>query len=169
MLSVRFNEVAAGVLDLRAAIPPTDLAPELRDLVTEGVLLRGGALVFARHADQADRTPGFAEDPICWECSMSSFHLDDVLPVHLGQLPGEPVISEPDQLLMLRHGLGFALEIARLVSALPAAVCCIVSANSTNGTFRFHQARQGESWLSPDLDAYRLEKLIVVEHGPASA
>jgi hypothetical protein len=71
-----------------------------------------------------------------------------VVPVHVGSLEdGEPVISDVDQVLILRHGLGFALEIVRLVRALPepVAVRCIVGANSTNGTFRFHRARRGES------------------------
>jgi hypothetical protein len=80
------------------------------------------------------------------------------------------VISEDDQVLMLRHGLGFALEIVRLVNELaePVAVRCIVSTNSANGTFRFHRARRGESWLTADLDSYSLEKLVVVDSGPSS-
>ena len=50
------------------------------------------------------------------------------------------MISEDDQVLMLCHGLGFAVR-------------CVVAANSTNGTFRFHRARPGESWLVADLDS----------------
>ena len=101
---------------------------------------------------------------------MSSFHLDDVVPVEVGSLEDEPVISEADQVVMLRHGLGFALEVVRLVRALPepVAVRCIVGANSTNGTFRFHRARRGESWLSSDVDDFLGDKLIVVDSGPAS-
>lgn len=77
---------------------------------------------------------------------------------------------EADQVVMLRHGWGFALAVARLVRALPepVAVRCIVGVNSTNGTFKFHQARRGESWLSPDVDTYSLDKMIVVDSGPAS-
>ncbi|WP_231114615.1 hypothetical protein [Lentzea aerocolonigenes] len=80
------------------------------------------------------------------------------------------MISEAGQVVMLRHGLGLALEVVRLVRALPepVAVRCIVSANSTNGTFRFHRARPGESWLGPDVDDYSGDKLIVVDSGSAS-
>lgn len=87
---------------------------------------------------------------------------------------GEPVISEEDQALMLRHGLGFALEVVRLVNELdePVAVRCIIATNTTNGMFRFHRARPGESWLTADLDSYSrgwpIQKQIVVDSGPAS-
>ena len=113
------------------------LAPELRELVAEGVVRRGEALVFAMHAGKVDGAPGNFPNLTLWECSVSSFHLDYVVPVAVGRSDdGEPVIGEADQVLMLRHGLGFALEVVRLVSALedPVPVCCIVGANSTNGT-----------------------------------
>jgi hypothetical protein len=44
-----------------------------------------------------------------------------------------------------------------------------VSANTTNGTFRFHRIRSGESWVDPDLDAYLSDKVVVVDSGPSSA
>jgi hypothetical protein len=44
----------------------------------------------------------------------------------------------------------------------------IVSANSTNGTFRFHRAQAGAPWLNPDMDAYPLDELIVVDSGPGN-
>ena len=54
------------------------------------------------------------------------------------------------------------LEFCRLVQALepPAPVRCIIAVNDTNGTFRFHQIRPGESWNSPGLDAVPLENRI---------
>jgi hypothetical protein len=174
VLNVRMNELAVTALGQagpRAAVPAEELAPQLRELVAEGVVRHGAALAFARHADQVEAPRSGGPDLTGWECATSSFHLDDVVPVHVGSLEdGEPVITEADQVLMLRHGLGFALEVVRLVRALPepVAVRCIVGANSTNGTFRFHRARPGESWLNPDVDAYSLDKLIVVDSGPPS-
>jgi hypothetical protein len=162
---------ALGQLAPPTAVPASELAPELRGLVADGVVRHGAALAFARHADHIEVPRSSVLDLTAWECATSSFHLDDVVPVHVGSLEdGEPVISEADQVLMLRHGLGFALEVVRLVRALPepVAVRCIVGANSTNGTFRFHRARRDESWLSPDVDAYSLDKLIVVDSGPPS-
>ncbi|MFC4858588.1 hypothetical protein [Actinophytocola glycyrrhizae] len=168
VLSVRMNDAAAGTLGPRPLV--AELTPRLRALVAEGVVLRGEVLVFAGHADRADTAD--RTDLTGWECTVSSFHLDDVVPVRVGHLDSrQPVVSEADQLLMLRHGVGFALEIVRLVRELPesVAVRCIVSANSTNGTFRFHRIRSGESWLQADLDGYRSEKVVVVDGGPSSA
>jgi len=61
------------------------------------------------------------------------------------------------------------LEFCRLVQALepPAPVRCIIAVNDTNGTFRFHQIRPGESWNSPGLDAHREDKMIVVDIKPS--
>ncbi|MFC7614319.1 hypothetical protein ACFQV2_13045 [Actinokineospora soli] len=171
MLNIRMNELAVGALGqagLRNAVPASELAPGLRTLVAGGVVRHGAALAFA---GQAQGPRAGEPDLTGWECATSSIHLEDVVPVQVGSLDdGEPVISEADQVVVLRHGLGFALEVVRLVRALPepVAVRCIVSANSTNGTFRFHRARPGESWLNPDLDAYPLDKLIVVDSGPGS-
>ena len=44
---------------------------------------------------------------------------------------------------------------------------CIIAVNDANGTFRSHQIRLGESWNSPDLDAHREGKMIVVDIEPA--
>lgn len=145
--------------------------PALRDLLAEGLVLRNEVLVFARHAGQADAAPAGFADLTAWECDRSSFHLDDVIPVERHQLPdGEPVISEADQVLMLRHGLGFAMAVAHLAAAQaePVAVCCIAGVNSTGGTFRFHRARPGQRWLATDLDGYLSEKIIAVEFTPAT-
>lgn len=174
VLNIRMNDLAieaCGQLAVPIAVPALELAPDLRELVADGVVRHGAALAFARDAERVKAPRSGAPDLTGWECSTSSFHLDDVVPVHVGLLEdGEPVISVADQVLMLRHGLGFALEVVRLVRALPepVAVRCIVGANSTNGTFRFHRARRGESWLNPDIDAYSLDKLIVVDSGPTS-
>ncbi|MER5569496.1 hypothetical protein ABT083_25260 [Streptomyces goshikiensis] len=69
------------------------------------------------------------------------------------------------------HGVAFALEFSRLVYALgpPNPVRCIVGANETNATFRFHQIRPGESWDMPDLDKYHLDRTVVADITPATA
>jgi len=46
-------------------------------------------------------------------------------------------------------------------------VRCIIAVNDTNGTFRSHQIRPGESGNSPDLDAHREDKMIVVDIEPS--
>jgi hypothetical protein len=174
VLNIRMNELAIGALaraGLADAVAAPELAPRLRTLEAEGVVRHGAALTFARYADHGDAPRPDSLDLTGWECTTNSFHLDDVVPVHVeSSVDGEPVINEADQVAMLRHGWGFALAVVRLVRELPepVAVRCIVGANSTNGTFRFHQARRGEPWLAPDVDTYPLDKLIVVDSGPAS-
>jgi hypothetical protein len=175
VITVRMNDLAADSLGMLGHLAGAgalgELVPGLRERVAEGIVRRGEVVVFRRDVG-ADRrvTPGQL-DLTGWECNTSSFHLEDVVPVEVTVLDsGQPVISEDDQRCLLVQGLGFAVQIGRLVRALdePVALRCIVSANSTNGTFRFHRIRPGESWGLPDLDTYLSEKLIEVDVGPMS-
>jgi hypothetical protein len=179
MLSVRMNEVAArsfGPAGLRDIVPPSELASGLRELVAQGVVLCGDLLVFThQRADaEAAMARGVSEELSGWECSVSSLHLEDEVPLPAdgGALrdDGELGFSAAEQVLMLRHGLGFAFEVVRLVRELPESVGvrCIVGANDSNGTFRFHRARAADIWMGPDLDGFELEQLVVVESGPYS-
>jgi hypothetical protein len=43
------------------------------------------------------------------------------------------------------------------------------AANMTNATFRFHQIRPGERWNLPDLDQFRLDKIIEIDTEPAAS
>ncbi|MER7860659.1 hypothetical protein ABTX61_16275 [Amycolatopsis japonica] len=114
VLNIRFNDLAAAALGQADAIPPGQLAPGLREMIADGVVLTGEVLTLGGIPGWAGRPPGRQADLTGWECFISSFHLEDHLPIDVGSLPeGEPVISEADQILMLRHGLGFALEIAK--------------------------------------------------------
>jgi hypothetical protein len=115
--------------------------------------------------------PGDFPDLTGWECFVNSFHLEDVVPVEVVVSDeGEPRISEADQLVLLCHGVAFALQVCRLAAGLqaPMAVRCVVATNSANGTFRFHRVRTGQDWVLPDLNDYRLEKVVVVEVQPSS-
>ncbi len=115
--------------------------------------------------------PGGFVDLTAWECSVNSFHLEDFVPVTVEVLDdGEPVIAESDQRLLLVHGLTLALHICNLGRSAepPLQIRCIVSASTTNGTFRFHRVRAGQHGHHPDLDGYTLEKLIVVDTGSPS-
>ncbi|WP_187452000.1 hypothetical protein [Streptomyces parvus] len=40
---------------------------------------------------------------------------------------------------------------------------CIIGANDTNATFRFHQSRPGESWNHPDLDSYQMDRMVLID------
>ncbi|TDB69893.1 hypothetical protein E1165_27345 [Micromonospora sp. KC723] len=90
------------------------------------------------------------QDLTGYECNYNSFHLEDYAPVQVTILDdGQPQISTEDQIVLLRLGMVVADAVLRLVRALPqpTAVRCIVLANDTNGTFRFHRIRPSEDWI----------------------
>ena len=170
VFTLRMNDSAADMLGLVAVEPPGGLSAGLRERAAQGIVRRGRVLTWASSVGGAAGAPSFFKDLTAWECSDSSFHLEDVVPVDVRTVDDAPVISEDDQRILLLHGVAFALEFSRLVYALdpPSPVRCILGANETNATFRFHQIRPGESWNVPDLDSYRLDKTIVIDIEPAN-
>ncbi|MFD8784786.1 hypothetical protein [Kitasatospora sp. NPDC059599] len=172
MLSLTMNDAAAEMLVLTGGAvltPPGGLAPGLRGRLAEGIARRGDVLTWADSTGNADGAPSFFGDLTGWECADSSFHLEDHVPVDVQIIDDAPQISQDDQRVLLLHGIAFAMEFRRLVTELdhPSPVRCIVGANETNATFRFHQIRAGESWHSPDLDSYRTDKMVVIDLRPA--
>lgn len=161
MLSLKMNDLAMETLGLPAGqapltAPAGGLAPDLRRRIARGIARRGRVLTWADSPGDADNAPANFPDLTGWECSNTSFHLEDFVP------------GDPDQRTLLLHGIALALELVGLVRVLdpPAAVRCLISASDTGATFRFHQIRPAESWNDPDLDRYRLENLIVVDIEP---
>jgi len=174
VLTLQFNDEALrllGVLDGQLPVPEPSLTDELEQVLTEGIIRRGSVLVWTGSSADADAAPGMYHDLTGWECAHSSFHVEDYLPVSaVTSIDGTPDISEPDQRLLLTQALIFAARFARLVFDLaqPPAVRCIINANETCSTFRFNQIRSGEHWNLPDLDTYKLDKMILVDIGPAT-
>ena len=175
VLSTRMNDEAVrllGVLDGVGGIePPGRLTAGLQERLASGIVRRAQVLTWANSLGNADGAPSFFPDLTGWECSDSSFHLEDEVPVAVTLTEdSEPRISEAGQRVLLSHGIAFAMGFARLVYALdpPGPVRCIIAANQTNATFRFHQIRPGERWNLPDLDQFRLDKVIEVDTHPAS-
>lgn len=175
MLSLKMNDAAIralGVLTgLAAVTPPGGFAPGLRDQLASGISHRGDVLTWADSVGNSAGAPSFFNDLTAWECSDSSFHLEDHVPVPVAIVDDAPQITEDDQRTLLLHGMAFAIEFGQLVCALdqPNPVRCIVAANETNATFRFHQIRPGEFWNYPDLDRYQLEKMVVIDFEPVRA
>ncbi|KJS56127.1 hypothetical protein VM98_09140 [Streptomyces rubellomurinus subsp. indigoferus] len=166
------NDAAVRLLGVLAGLvpttPPGGLAPGLRDQLAAGISRRGQVLTWADSVGNSDDAPSFLGDLTGWECYDSSFHLEDLVPVHAALVDGTPHITEDDQQILLLHGIAFALEFGQLVYGLeqPSPVRCIVAANETNATFRFHQIRSGEFWNYPGLDRYQLEKMVVIDFEP---
>jgi hypothetical protein len=174
MLSVRMNDLAAEALDVASGwpgvVPPGGLAEGLRERAARGLACHGDVLIWAGTQTQQFPDHSHFPDLTGWECFANSFHLDGPVPVPQ-PLSEEEMDLEPDregQVLLLRQGFAFALEVAQLVRALdpPVPVRCLVSVSGVQGTFRFHVIRDGESWHAPDLDSYRDEMLLVVDAEP---
>ncbi|MFJ2834227.1 hypothetical protein ACIO52_02575 [Nocardia sp. NPDC087230] len=174
MISVQMNDAAADSVGTFVSVGGGGVldgsVPELRERAQAGVVRCGEVVVFADQVERATRPLGNSVDLTQWEVDASSFHLDDFVPVDKGLRDelGVPMISEGDQRRVLVQGLMLALCIARCGHSLnePIALRCIIGANTTGGTFRFHRVRPGEQWHSADLDGYGAaeeEKVIVVE------
>ncbi len=156
---------------LEALAPPGGLSPDLRARAARGIVRCGEVLTWADSTGGAADAPSFFPDLTAWECSDSSFHLEDFVSVEVATVDDAPVISEEDQQTLLLHGVAFALEVSKCVYTLdpPSRVRCILGANETNATFRFHQIRPGENWNMSDLDGYRFDKLVVIDIEPADS
>lgn len=175
VITVALNQNAVAALrgpGLRASGLPTEsLHSALHTAVVEPGLARlAGALVFAALAGSG--IPA-GPDLTARECLANKLHLGYHLPVSTG-VPddgSERDVADNDQRLMLRQGILLGFAVAELAANLPepVPVRSIVSVNRGSGTFRFHQVRAGEHWLSEDLDSYPNERLATVELHPVGA
>jgi hypothetical protein len=172
VLTLKMNDAAVDALGLLTSfeMPPGGLAAGLEDLLRRGVVRRGQVLVWAGSTGDAHGAPSFFHDLTAWECSDSSLHVEDHVAVPVATVDHSPVITDEDQATLLRHAVAFALRFRALVCGLevPSAVRCIIGVNDTNGTFRFHQIRDGEAWNAPDLDSYRRDKMVVIDIVPSA-
>jgi hypothetical protein len=174
------NDDAADALRPLVGTAGPDAYPELddqlREMLSRGLTRNDDALVFVLNdrggtkltAGSRDAMARMGWDTTQYECQASSFHLEDHALVTVNTVDDAPHISREDQVLLLGLGLRVAHGVDRLVRSLldPVPVRCIIGAGSTNGTFRLHQLREGESWLQDDLDGYQQEMLVVVDIKP---
>ena len=105
-----------------------------------------------------------------YECNYNSFHLEDYAPVQVTSSDdGQPRISTDDQVVLLRLGTAVADAVLGLVRVLPqpTPVRCVILANDTNGTFRFHRIRPGEDWIDlENLDRDSRDMTVIIDGHP---
>ncbi|GIH69559.1 hypothetical protein [Sphaerimonospora thailandensis] len=182
MFTIRMNEAAASALQPLAPADPTSAVPvvsqALRDKFAQGLTYNEGALTFAEHDGQWVAAPASAsaaivkmgwQDLTGYECNVNAFHLEDYAPVHVAISDDRrPQIRYEDQVMLLRLGLVVADSLFGLIQALPepVPVRCVINANDTAATFRFHQIRSGEDWVNLELDEYRMDMMVVVDRHP---
>ncbi len=109
------------------------------------------------------------QDLTGYECNVNAFHLEDYAPVPVAiNDDGRPQIRYEDQIMLLRLGLVVADGLFDLIQALPepVPVRCVINANDTAATFRFHQIRSGEDWVNLELDRYQVDMLVAIDRHP---
>lgn len=180
MLVLSMNDLATAALRFGTAplYGGARLDAELPGIINAGLTVREDAVLFASFRETLPVKSGQVAQAIkrmgwrnltTYECQHNSFHLEDDT-MQQGELneDGVPLISEADQVTLLHRGLLIARHVCNLARSLaePVPVRCIISASETNGTFRFHQLRDGEDWISTDLDRFQLEKIVLVDSRP---
>ena len=68
-------------------------------------------------------------------------------------------------LLLLTGGLFIAEQVSKRLIGLPGRFNVIVSYDGESCAVRFHKIRDGEKWLSEDLESYVDEGILVIEAG----
>ena len=156
MITIRANDAAAAALGLPfdADQPFAGQDPgELGHRVRAGGLTRDErtALYVPDLSYRQPHVPEFATltERECW---MNSWHLDVHPEVHVEtDEEGWRHIAIEDQVHMLRQGITLARIVREAARRLPdpPPTCCIITTNNTNGVFKFHQLRPGETYLPP--------------------
>lgn len=170
MIAIRANDAAAKALGFAFDHEDVDVEPLATRIHTAGLARddAGGLYVPGVSFDASGKAP----DLTGREVERNTWHLEDHPNVYVELDAGNaPHIGAKDQVLMLKHGIALSRIVRELAEQLPdhPSLCCITAVNETNGTFRFHELRDGENWLDDNLSAYANELIIAIESRPAAA
>ena len=131
-----------------------NFAAGLKSLLDAGITQEDGCWFLAdlRRGAKAASLAGFP-DRTGLECFVNHFHISEAV-------KGTDLLALQEQGLLSAYGLRNALSkhgLFNIIVAVADAEC----------TVRFHAVRPGESWLSPDLNSYEHEGLLVISTGDA--
>ncbi len=129
------------------------LNEELLKLLQPGFTIVNGAVLLKSQKKLVKGIElGNFSDLTGYECFVNHVHIEDYL--------GDVVDSDE----LLKQGLAFAHKtVEGLRSSFPGKrFKVIVAVNESGCNVRFHQIRDGENWLSDDLEKYQ-EAILVVE------
>jgi hypothetical protein len=135
-----------------------NLSSELLRLIELGFTVKDGAVLLKSQEKLAMniRQDSFP-DLTGYECFVNHIHIEDYISD-----------AERGSNALLEQGLAFANKIVDELSLLyhgkPFKV--IVATNESGCSVRFHLIRNGENWLSDDLDEYGQEAILVMEIPP---
>jgi hypothetical protein len=171
VIAIRANDAAASALGFAFDHDDVDVDPLGARLKAAGLARddAGGLYVpgVSFDVDVGKSTP---KDLTSREVERNAWHLEDHPNVYVEVDDNNvPHIGAKDQVLMLKQGIVLARVIRDLAEQLPdrPPTFCITAVNESNGTFRFHELRDGENWLDNNLNAYPNELIIAIESRPA--
>jgi hypothetical protein len=174
VIAIRANDAAAKALGFAFDHDDVDIEP-IGTRIRNAGLARddaGGLYVPGVSFDPSNQAP----DLTGREVERNTWHLEDRRDVYVEiDADNVPHIGAKDQVLMLKQGIALSRVVRELAEQQAdhlgghPPICCITAVNETNGTFRFHQLRDGENWLDANLNAYPNELIIAVESRPAVA
>jgi hypothetical protein len=137
---------------------PKQLSRKLVELLDAGFTRADGCVLQAaleklRGNANIDDFP----DRTGYECFVNHIHVEDYFDED----------GSFGQIARLGQGIAFANDLKERLSSFSADenFRLIVSSDESSCSVRFHVIRNGEEWLSPDLNSYQQEAILVLDTG----
>jgi len=129
------------------------LNQRLSQYLTEGVVERRGFVLLKAEMNSAgayNPRPHF--DETGYECLVNHIHIDP---------------KKPDDTSQLDQGLTYADRLAEVLQTSgyrgPFRIILSYGLEDKVCTVRFHRVREGQSWLSDNLEGYKMEGILVID------
>lgn len=129
------------------------LSPGLRRLIDAGIEQAHGCYFLAnllkgcRHM-----TSGDFPDATGFECFVNKMYVNDFT-------------DDLDQTALRQQGLAYAQALRAKLATLDTPFVVIVNFGEKDCIVRFHAVRDGETWLTEDLEAYEMDALLSLSVG----
>ena len=145
------NDVKSKSLD-----DPKSLNRKLAELLDSGFTRADGCVLHAAQEKlRGNATLEDFPDRTGYECFVNHIHVEDYL-------DGSDIFG---QVARLGQGIAFGYNLKEKLSSFSAneSFRVIVSSDESSCSVRFHVIRNGEEWLSSDLDSYENEAILVID------
>lgn len=138
------------------------LSKTLLGIVHSGFTRVDGCVILAERSNlTGNATLKDFPDRTGYECFVNHLHVEDYL-------AEDASITQP---MLLGQGLALTYLLKEELSVFSAGenFRIIVSSDESSCSVRFHQIREGEEWLSRDLNSYTHEAILFLDTSRASA
>lgn len=132
------------------------LHPRLRQLV-EAPFVRGEGVLLLEPLVGQNTGPDAFQDHTGYEAFVNAFHVEDYI-------DSDSERRDEDTSELMRQGSKAALELSKRLENEGMYRVVLSFDNEFPGmTLRFFESREGEPWISEDLDEYPLEGILVID------